>query len=460
MNIKSLDGVRPENIIRLNKFKPRDFQFPLLDALENKNYKRLIAVWPRRSGKDISAWNLAIRQCLRKVCVVFYVFPTYAQGKKVLWDSVTNTGERILDHYVPQELVESKNSQEMKIRFKNGSMIQIVGSDNIDSLVGTNPYGVIFSEYALQMPDAFNFLRPILAANDGWAMFISTPRGKNHLYTLYQVAINNPQDWFVSKLTVEDTQHIPLEVIERERCEGLMSEDLIKQEYYTSFDMGQEGSVYGKYIDRMKINSQLGIVPWEPAFKVHVAIDIGVRDATTMLFFQCIGQTVRIIDCYSNNREGIEHYVSVINSKPYTYGKYIAPHDIRVQEFGSGITRFEKARQLGIVFTLSNDLSLADGIEAVKTTLAKIWVDDVKCKDFLKAIENYRREWDQRRGVYKDQPLHDWASHYADALRYMCVSLPKTQDSLSAKDLDKRHQEALYGTGSMPTFFRDDNRGY
>ena len=156
----------------MNKFQPRSYQLPILDAIENKGYKRVVAILPRRAGKDFTAFNLAIRQCLNKVCVVYYIFPTYSQAKKVIWDSVTNDGKRFLD-LIPDELVTSKNGQEMKIRFANGSLLQLVGSDNINSLMGTNPYGVIFSEYALQDPRAYQFIRPILAANDGWALFIS-----------------------------------------------------------------------------------------------------------------------------------------------------------------------------------------------------------------------------------------------------------------------------------------------
>lgn len=451
--------IKVETQIKLDRFVPREYQLPILDAIENKGYRRVLAILPRRAGKDLTAFHLCIRQCLKKICVIYYIFPTYAQAKKVIWDSITNTGQRILD-FIPDELVESKNSSEMKIRFKNGSLLQLVGSDRYDALMGTNPQGIVFSEYALQDPRAYQFMRPILTANDGWALFISTPRGKNHLWSLYQIALNS-DDWFAYKLTVEDTGHIPMSEIEKERSDGLMSEDLIQQEYFCSFDLGVEGSYYGKYLDRMRLKGQIGQVPWEAGFKVHTAWDLGVRDSTAIIFFQVIGQTVRIIDCYENNKEGLEHYVRIIESKPYSYAKHIAPHDIRVREFGSGITRLEKARQLGINFTLSNEVSIVDGIEAVRTALSKIWIDEVACKDLIKAIENYRQEFDAKKRIYKSHPLHDFSSHFADCLRYLCVSLPKTRDGLSPQELDQRYNEAMYGSASnMPAVFRDDLPNY
>lgn len=402
-------NISVEDKIHLNKFAPREYQLPVLDAIENKGYRRVLAIMPRRAGKDITAFNLCIRECLRKSCVIYYIFPTYAQAKKVIWDSLTNDGKRFLD-FIPDALIKSKNSQEMKIRFVNGSLLQLVGSDNYDSLVGTNPQGVVFSEYALQDPRAYQFIRPILTANDGWALFISTPRGKNHLWELYQIALHSP-DWFAYKLSVEDTGHIPLEEIERERREGVMSDDLIMQEYYCSFNLGVEGSYYGKYLDKIRLNGQVGVVPWENGFQVHTAWDLGVRDSTSIIFFQTIGQTIRIIDYYENTKEGMEHYVNILNSKPYTYGKHIAPHDIKVTEWGTGLTRLEKARQLGVKFTVAPDLSIVDGIEAVRTQINKMWIDETKCSQLLKAIENYRQEYDIKKKVYKSQPLHNWSSH-------------------------------------------------
>jgi len=451
--------VNSEVVIKLNKFVPRWYQTPMLDAIVNKGYKRVIAVLPRRAGKDIAALNLAIRELIKRPQTIYYIFPTYQQAKKVIWNGINNDGMHFLD-YIPKEVIDSMNGQEMIVRFKNGSILSLVGSDNYNSLMGTNPSGIIFSEYALQDERAYPFLRPILTANGGWALFISTPRGKNHLYTLYEIA-KNSDDWFCYKMGVDDTQHISLREIDKERAEGIMSEDLIQQEYYCSFDMGVEGGFYTKYFDKMRLKNQITQVSWEPSFKVNTAWDIGVRDSTAIIFFQCIGATVRIIDYYEKNKEGLEHYVGVLESKPYSYGKHIAPHDIRVREFGSGITRIEKARQLGIRFTIAEDIGIMDGIEAVRSTLNKVWIDEVQCSQLIKSLENYRQEYDSKRAVYKTQPLHNYASHAADAMRYLCVSLPKTRDGTSPEDLERRYEEALFGENrGLPAVFRDEFKGF
>jgi hypothetical protein len=445
-------------IINLDKFVPRAYQIPLINALESGKYRRILAIWHRRAGKDIVAFNLMIRAALTKVGVYYYIFGTYSQCRKVIWDSITSSGQKFLD-FIPKELVTNTHSTEMKITLLNGSIIQLVGSDNIDSLMGTNPIGVCFSEYALQDPTAYQFIRPILVANGGWSIFISTPRGKNHLFDLYRIAVDNPETWFTSKLTIEDTGIISKEEIDREIKEGLISEDLSLQEYYCSFTMGVEGAYYSKYIDNLRLRTQITNVPWEAAFPVHTAWDIGVRDSTAIIFFQQIGTTVRIIDFYEKSKEGLEHYIKYLDSKPYKYGKHIAPHDIAVREFGSGMTRLEKAKNLGIRFIVADNISIMDGIEAVRSAFSKVYIDQNNCSLLIKALENYRQEWDSKKKVYSPHPLHDNNSHAADAMRYLCVSLSKTSDGMSAKDAQSLKSMAMGGHARVGGDFFNDPMG-
>lgn len=447
-----------ETQLHLEEFQLRPYQAPIWEAYR-KGYKRILAVLPRRSGKDFSTWNLIIRIAMDRVGIYWFVYPTYAQGKKILWDGMTNEGKRFLD-YLPEETVDSMNSQEMKIRLRNGSIIQVLGSDNPDSLVGTNPSGIVFSEYSLQNPIVYQLVRPILTANDGFAIFLSTPRGKNHLWELWNIAQSNKSQWFSYRMTVLETGHIPLSKIQQELDSGEMTDDLIQQEYYCSFDRGVEGAYYSKYLQTAVVDGRIGIIPWEPGLQTHVAMDIGVNDATTLLWFQVTssGSVVRIIDCYSNHSLGVDHYIKVMQDKPYSYGKFFAPFDIKVREFGAGaLTRYEQARQLGITFTVLEQIGLQEGVNNVYMNFRKLWIDHVKCRSLINALENYRREWDEQKQRHKDQPIRNWATHYADALRYLCQSLPKaTTLGLTAEELDKRYLQARYGNDmiNLPSLFR------
>ena len=452
-----MNNFKIETQIKLNLFQPRQYQLGIMDALENKGFKKIMAVWARRAGKDIVCFNLMIRQALKKVGIYYYLLPTHLQARQVMFDGITSDGQRIIS-YIPEELIAGIQSQLMKITLVNGSIIQFCGSNEYDRLRGTNPRGIVFSEYAYQHPQAYPTLRPILNQNLGWAIFISTPFGENHFHTLYQVAKNNSEEWYISYLTVDDTRHMDRDQIRKEIESGEISEDMSAQEYYCDFATGAIGAYYSKYLNKMELNDQIGDVQWEPNFPVFTVWDLGMRDLCVVLFGQIVGTSIHIFDLYVNSDVGMEHYINVVQSKPYTYGKHVGPHDLRVREFTSGgLSRYEKAANLGIRFMIAPDMSIIDGIESVRTTLPRIYIDKTRCKLLIAALRNYRKEYDSAKGVYRNHPLHDKNSHYADALRYLCISLPKLKPGSSGEDIDRRYNEAVYGgsQSNLPNVFRD-----
>lgn len=406
-----------------------------------------------RSGKDVVAFNAMIRAAIRKVGVYFYCLPTYSHARKVIYDGILSNGTKFLD-FIPPELIASKNGQEMKITLVNGSLIQLVGSDTASqSLVGTNPQGVVFSEWALAEPSAYQFIRPALLYNSGWVIFVSTPRGRNHMFEMHEIA-KNSSEWFVSVKTVLDTGIISMQEINNER--KTMSEDLIQQEYFVSYTAGVEGSYYCRYLDKARLNNQIGIVPWEPSFKCWTAWDLGVHDKTIILIFQQVGQIIRVIDMVEGCDKGLDYYTKVLSEKPYVWGGHFAPHDIKVRELTTGLSRLELAARMGIRFDVAPNLPIEDGIELCRINFPRIWIDESKCANLVKALESYRREWDDKRKVYKQNPLHDDSSHYADAFRYMNLVLDRTRDTYSAQDLRKSYEQTVYGrTQSIDPVFRD-----
>jgi hypothetical protein len=450
--------VNPEAQIVLDRFQPRDYQREIFKALSD-GYKKLLIILPRRAGKDITSWNIAIRQCIEKICLVHYILPTFGQAKRAIFDAISIDGVKFLD-YIPPQLIAKINIHEQKVTFTNGSILQCLGGDShATSIRGTNPYLVVLSEYAYMSSEVYDTVRPILAANLGRIIFLSTPYGKNHFHHMYQVAKELP-DWFIMHKTSADTKHISEESLETERQQ--MSEELFAQEYMCSFDRGIDGTYYGKALQKLKDNGQITSVAWEPGLLVHVAVDIGVEDPTTLIWFQVAGEgtVIRIIDCYSNTGVGLDHYAHILQSKPYRYGKYFAPHDLMVREWGGGaITRYEKARQLDINFTVLDQIPVMDGIENAWTHFPKFWIDAVNCKPLINALENYRREWDEKAAHYKNKPVHNWSSHYADALRYMCQAIHKTRKGMTSEELERRRAQALYGPSNFKqNIFNPDPR--
>lgn len=287
--------------------------------------------------------------------------------------------------------------------------------------------------------------------------FIShnTPRGHNHMYDLYQIAKNNPKEWYCEKLSIEDTQHIPIERIHADIARGEMSEELAKQEYWSSFSLGIAGTYYGSYMDKMRLEERITTVPWEPDFKVHCAFDLGVNNPTVIVFFQVIGNVIHIIDYYQNNSVGLEHYTKYLQSLDYTYGEFFVPHDIAVFESTSGMTRKERLESLGIYPYVTPKYRIEDGIEAVRSMLPRCWIDKDKCKWLIKALENYGREYDEKRNVYFDKPAKSPFNDACDAVRYMALNIKNCGDHESAEQIKERYDKITYGENSnLPSFYR------
>jgi hypothetical protein len=405
-----------------------------------KGLKRAVLVWHRRAGKEKTCWNYLICQAVQKVGIYYYFFPHFSQGRKILWDGIDKDGFRFLDHIPPELIAGTPNSTEMKIRLKNGSLIQIIGTNNIDSIVGTNPVGCVFTEYSLQDPIAWQLIRPILVENGGWAVFNFTPRGANHGKEIYEMARVNPE-WFCQLLTIKDTSVVSEADIEREREAG-MSEDFIQQEFYCSFTLGVEGSYYAKYLEEARDEDRITNVPLDKQLRVYTAWDIGYGDSTAIIFYQIAGQEIHIIDYYEAHGEGLPHYATVLKDKPYIYADHYAPHDIDSHQFSSGLSAREVGSNLGLKFiTLPTlKLRLEDGIEAVRGIFPRVWIDESKCKHLVKCLENYRKEFDQRLEVYKERPRHDKYSHGADAMRYLAISVKIKIDSGKAGIDDKQSE--------------------
>jgi len=206
-------------------------------------------------------------------------------------------------------------------------------------------------------------------------------------------------------------------MIEAERREG-MPEEMIQQEYYCSFTAGNVGNYYASLLEGAEAQGRITDIPYDRRLPVDTWWDLGVADATAIWFIQSLGgREFRAIDYYENRGEGLTHYIKRLHDFPYIYGTHVAPHDIGVREFTSGVMRIEVARDLGLYFDTAPKLGLAEGIDAVRRILPLFWFDKTKCKRGLKALKDYKKAWDARKKVFSNTPVHDWASHPADAFR-------------------------------------------
>lgn len=400
----------PEVVI---PYAPRDVFLPF----HNRPQRWGVIVAHRRAGKTVACINELIKRavtCTKRDPRFAYVAPYYAQAKDVAWN--------YLKRFALVIPGATANEAELRVDFANGGRVRLYGADNYDRMRGIYLDGVINDEYGDQDPRAWKeVIRPALSDRQGWGVFIGTPKGQNHFAELWDDAVKD--GWFTTMLKASQTEILPEEELADARRQ--LTPEQYNQEYECSFHGSVIGAYYAREFDYLDANDRLRPVAWEPSVAVHTAWDLGVGDSTAVWFVQCVGGEVRVVDFLENNSVGLPWYVNELKSRPYTYGTHILPHDVDVKELGTGLSRLETLRSLGVFNThVLPRQPVDDGINAARMLLPKVWFDKDKTALGLKALRNYRREWDDKRKVFNDRPLHDWSSHAADAFRYLAMGLP------------------------------------
>lgn len=354
-----------------------------------------------------------------------YVAPLLSQAKSVAWDYVK--------HYCAPIPDVKFNESELRADLPNGGRVRLFGADNYDALRGMYFDGVILDEFGDMDPRAWTeVIRPQLSDRNGWAAFAGTPRGKNTFYDLRNRAKGGAEDWALWELKASETK--VLSVSELNDARNSMDEAAFLREYECSFDAAIEGAYYAAEMTAAEAGKRLCRLPVEPTVKVDTAWDLGIDDATAIWFIQDVGKERRIVDYMEVSGEGLPQIVARLEKKGYRYGRHILPHDVEVKELGSGKSRKQTLEELGIRdITVIPAMSVADGINAVRLTLANCWFDSDRCARGIEAMKQYRREWDGKRQTWRERPYHDWTSHGADAFRYLALAHkpPKTEAKLT-----------------------------
>lgn len=350
-----------------------------------------------------------------------YIGPQYNQTKRNVWDYVKAYCQPIPGVHF--------NESELRADFPNGGRLTLYGADNPDSLRGAYLDGVVFDEYADMPPSLWTSVaRPMLSDRRGWAIFIGTPKGRNAFYDVYQSALDR-DDWFTVVFKASETGIVPKE--ELESAAEDMDDSEYEQEFECSFQAAIRGAYYGKEIAKLESDNRITSVPYDPSLPVFTAWDLGVGDSTAIWFCQRSGPEWRAIDYLEASGVGLDHYVREINARPYVYGEHIWPHDGKNREFATGLERTQVAANMGLHVRVLDQHQLMDGIDATRRALPMFWMDADKCRRGIDALSLYRRDWDEKRQDFKTNPLHDWTSHGADAMRYMIMGDPRSASQRS-----------------------------
>lgn len=447
------------DILLPNQWKPRPYQQGLWDYLELGG-KRAYMVAHRRWGKDDVALHMTATKMMEEPGNYWHMLPEGAQARKAIWDAVNpHTGKKRIDEAFPKALRSRTNDSEMKIELLNGSMWQALGSDNYNNYMGAAPRGILFSEWALADPQAWPYMQPILEENNGWAAFITTPRGRNHAATFFEMA-KASDDWFCDKQSAEKTGVFSQKQLESIRMElitlfGQAEGDArFRQEYYCSFDAALPGAYYGKEINDAESEERITGVPYDPSYPVVVCFDFGrgASNSAALVFVQVIGMEPRIIDYHEDNTGDIPTHCKLMREKPYQYSHLVLPHDAAPVRYATGLSYEEQFTQQGFkckVMKVTPDLQR--DINITRQFIKMAWFNKRKVGRLIECLRAYHRAWDSKKKVFEDHPKHDWASHGSDACRAAAVA-HKMGLLVQDNDLDALDDMEHEGFGG------DDNR--
>ena len=401
-------------------YKPREQQLAIHDLMDDKRFGVVVA--HRRMGKTVSAINHIIKDAIlnqKEAPRYAYIAPTYGQAKRVAWDYLVKYAD---------PLGGSSNISELRVDFW-GRRIQLYGSDNPEALRGQYFDGVILDEIGDQNPKIWtDIVRPALADRKGWCLFIGTPKGHNHFKELRDRA-EKEEGWGLLEFKASETGVVDETELKAARNE--MGEDKFRQEFECSFDAAVEGSYYGQILNELEDKKHMQEIPREELSRTFTAWDLGMGDSTSIWVAQLVGTEVRLIDYYENHGVGLDHYVKWIKDNDYSKAEHILPHDVRVRELGTGKSRLEMLEDSGLEVKIAPRMGLDDGIQAVRRLLPRCWFNVPKVQNGLNCLRNYRRDYDEKRKIFYERPLHDWSSHGSDSFRYLALGLDEGHSTWS-----------------------------
>lgn len=425
--------------IRLpNNWQPRGYQLPAWGYLENGG-KHAELIWHRRSGKDEIALHRTACAAFERTAGYWHMLPEYSQARKAIWGAVNpHSGKRRIDEAFPHELRASTREQEMQIVFKNGSTWQVVGSDNYNSLVGSAPAGIVYSEWALANPNARAYLRPIIAENNGWQMFITTPRGRNHAYTTLQAAQKTPGS-FAQVLDATQTGIFTEQKLASELIAYIQEfgEDYgrakFEQEYLCSFDAANIGAILARAITTAEREGRVSNeIAYDPiGAPIEITADIGHRDSSTWWFWQPTLGGYHIIDYDSGFGLDADEWIDRLKPRiaQYKLGKIWLPHDARARTFSAKRSALETfILSFGAdKVAITPDSKKADRINAARVLMPRIAFNAHNCERGLNGLRAWSYEYDEERKIFSSDPRHDWASHDGDGFSYGCLIMQQTK---------------------------------
>ncbi len=400
-------------------FAPREWQIPLIEDRK----RSMVAVVHRRAGKSTAFVWRGLKKALTEDRAhiperrrnlkadpprVVHVLPAQVMWQRTgLWDKVARAAEMIPCAVAFKSV--------LRVELPNGGIYQCGGMDKPDSWRGGYADEVVEDEADDVIASGLDMVvEPMLADYSGSRIKIGTPKGNGRLAAAYDAAGHDDNS---SRYLLPWQETGALDTAQVQRLRETLDEEEFAQELECSFNAPNSGSYYGRWLDDALKQERITRVTYDPKLPVYTCWDLGMDDYTAIWWFQrSPGGEWRWLEYFEDNRNGLDYYAKIIHQKPYVYARHFLPHDVEVQEMGTGKSRRAMLQGLNVrpikVVPAANP---SERVSAMRAILPRSFFDSKGCEVGLKRLRAYRRQWNEHMGVWRPEPIHDEASHGADA---------------------------------------------
>lgn len=421
--------------IQVNTFYPTKPHSKQLEVLDDTSRFKLL-----RAGRKFRKTSLIISRliegALETGLTYPYIAPSKVQAKNIVWDDHI---QRILGHFKESGLPYKTNEVELSIRFPNGGKVQLFGVENKEALRGISNWGGIGAdEYDDWAEDIWpTIIRPNLITHRAWAIIAGTPKGKRGMYRMSQ-----SPDWKEFHFTSYDNPDL-----DREELDELIDEyKSYGEDYFQQEIMAEYVKPIGVVYKEFSEENQVKEFDYDPALPLHIAWDFGVNDPTAMVWIQPHGSDIRVVDYYEAGDTSIEHFVQVINSKPYgAVSMHVGDIAGRARNLVTGTSVIDELARYNMYVVTNSIPNLVEQIRIAHKVMPRVFVaKKQETERFIDVLNNYKYPEPKKETAINQSnevPLHDQYSHGARAFEYYCWNANMTGVSV-AEQPPNRYSES------------------
>lgn len=342
------------------------------------------------------------------------VLPYQEQARETVWNDHV---QRLLWEFAQKKLPHKKNETTLSVEFPMGGRFKLLGANNEIALRSASNWGYFggdeFDDWKAGLWESV--IRPNLMTHKAGAIIGGTPKGKRNIYQLSQSGVF--KEFHFSSYDNPD--------LDREELDALVEDAKRKgEDYYLQEIMAEYikpyGVVYKEWDETHAVD-----VPYDPNLSLHITFDWGINDPTAVIWIQPHASETRVIDYYEASDANIEHFISVIQSKPYKPAElYTGDPAGKARTLTTGTSVIDLLAKKGMYIKTTDGVKIPEQIRLAHGVMPGLYVDKTKAARFVDCLLNYR--YPELNSTLRNQeneiPIHDEYSHGMRSFEYWVIN--------------------------------------